>query len=105
MTKDELAQLYSEISGGTGLVGEEAFELRQNAENRVGQALLGQYWGLIHSGDAYHQFYLDTLRELAGRLTAMTPSQNHYFFGASLVLDEPFSRFARSDAANPRVDG
>ncbi|MBM4134884.1 MAG: DUF3800 domain-containing protein [Nitrospira sp.] len=25
--------------------------------------------------------------------------------GASLVLDEPFSRFARSDAANPRVDG
>ncbi|MGI0016125.1 MAG: hypothetical protein ACREBU_22115 [Nitrososphaera sp.] len=108
MTKDQLAQLYSEIAGGSGLLGEEAFEVRQKAETQVGVALLEQYWGFISSGDAYHQFYLDTLRELGGRLPASTQNLLHYFFYWHILAANRhhaiFDLFKRGWAAAGLVD-
>lgn len=80
MTREELAQLYSEIAGGSGFIGEEALRSRKEAETAVGESILRNYWGQIYFGDAYHQFYTDTLREIGKHFSAQAPRLLQHFF-------------------------
>lgn len=73
MTKEEYANLLSEIAGGGNVVGQEVHAERRANETLVTESILNQYWGLIVSGDAICQFYVDTLREVSGRLNSSTP--------------------------------
>lgn len=93
MTKDEYGQLLKEIAGGGDEVGAEAGRLRAECEARVLEKILTTYWGLIVSGDAMHQFYMDLLRFCGKRLDKATPLVIWFFHWHVLSSARYFAAF------------
>ena len=93
MTKDEYGQLLKEIAGGGDEVGAEAGRLRAECEARVLEKILTTYWGLIVSGDAIHQFYMDLLRFCSKRLDKASPLVLWFFHWHFLSWARYFAAF------------
>lgn len=93
MTKDEYGQLLKAIAGGTDEIGAEAGQLRAQCEARVTEQILTNYWGLILSGDAIHQFYMDFLRFCGERLAKATPLVTWFFHWHVLSSARHFAAF------------
>ena len=73
MTKDEYGELLRAIAGGHNEIGAEAADIRFQCETQVTKEILTNYWGLIVSGDAIHQLYMDILRYCVDRLGSASP--------------------------------
>ena len=93
MTKDEYGQLLKEIAGGGDEVGAEAGRLRAECEAQVLEKILTTYWGLIVSGDAIHQFYMDLLRFYGKRLEKASPLVIWFFHWHVLSSARYFAAF------------
>jgi hypothetical protein len=65
ISKETLQEWVTTIGGGSDPIGIEASNTRRSAERAVAQGVLTQYWAHGFLGDALHQLYMDTLREMA----------------------------------------
>ncbi|MBI4636284.1 MAG: hypothetical protein HY727_08040 [Candidatus Rokubacteria bacterium] len=76
MTKAEYEALLVEIAGDP--IGLLALRKREESERAITAATVDHYWGLVALGDAIHQFYSDTLLEVAPRLIDGTAATTEY---------------------------
>lgn len=79
LSKEEYHRLLAEVGGGGQEIGAEAENLRRAREQEVTAKIDDEYGGVLLCGDAIHQFYVDTVREIAERLSNATPQLEQFF--------------------------
>lgn len=79
LSKEEYHGLLAEVGGGGQEIGAEAEGVRRRREQEVTAKIHDEYGGVLLCGDAIHQFYVDTVREMGGRLSTSTPQLDQFF--------------------------